>query len=220
MPQPITTARARAGKALLMALLRGSWDSKAGADRPLERLDVALHHGLGTAGVAVEDRLQQLTVLGDRVVEAGDAVEREEPDAQREGVPLVQRRLDERVVRAAVDVAVDPLVELDQPALVARGCNRGQLVEEGARDRPVVVVGALGGEPRGEALERAPRLGERGEVADVDGGGDHPTPRVHLDELLLRERPQRLPYRGAAEPEPLHQLPLADRRPGRELEGD
>ena len=68
------------------------------------------HDGLGAGGIGVADRLQQIAVLGDGIVEPGDAVEREEPDPQRQRVVLAQRRLDERVVRAAVDVAVDALV--------------------------------------------------------------------------------------------------------------
>ena len=94
--------------------------SENGADRALEGFDVVAHDGLGAGRVAVADRLQQVGVLGDGVVEPGDAVEREEPDPQRQRVVLVERRLDERVVRAAVDVAMDALVELDQRPLVAR----------------------------------------------------------------------------------------------------
>ena len=89
-------------------------------------------------------------VLGDGVVEPGDAVEREEPDPQRQGVVLVQRRLDERVVRAAVDVAVDALVELDQRPLVARVGER-RAARRAARGRP-----------RGRRRSRArPRGGRR-----------------------------------------------------------
>ena len=68
------------------------------------------HHGLGAGRVAVVDRLQQVGVLGDGVVEPGDAVEREEPDPQRQCVVLVERRLDERVVGTALVVALDALV--------------------------------------------------------------------------------------------------------------
>ena len=70
--------------------------------------------------VAVADRLEELAVLADGVVEPLDAVEREEPDAQREHVVLLERRLEERVVRAAVDVPVDPLVEVDQASRSSR----------------------------------------------------------------------------------------------------
>ena len=61
-------------------------------------------------------------------------------------------------MRAAVDVAVDALVELDQRPLVAGVGDAGQLVEQRPCDRPVVGVRALGGEAGGEALEREPRL--------------------------------------------------------------
>ena len=222
MPQPMTTARALAGKALLMALLlcRGGGWSEDGADRALERFDVVAHHGLGAGRVAVVDRLQQVGVLGDGVVEPGDAVEREEPDPQRQGVVLVERRLDERVVGTALDVAMDALVELDQRPLVARVGEAGQLGEEGAGDLAVVGVRTLGGEARSEALERDSRFREEREVADVDRGDDDAAPRIDLDELLLRERAQRLPHRCAPESEPLHQLALADRGTRCELEGD
>ena len=128
----------------------GRWSgSEDGADRPLEAFDVAAHDGLGARRIAVADRLQQLAVLGDGVVEPRDAVEREEPDPQRQDVVLVQRRLDERVVRAAVDVPVDALVELDQRPLVA--CvGDGRAARRGARARP-----------RGRRRSRARRRGGR-----------------------------------------------------------
>ena len=53
-----------------------------------------------------------------RVLEPRHAIEREEPDAQRQNVVLVQGRRQERIVRAVVDVAVDALVEVDQRPLV------------------------------------------------------------------------------------------------------
>ena len=61
-------------------------------------------------------------------------------------------------MRAAVDVAVDALVELDQRPLVARVGEAGELGEQRAGDLAVVVVRTLGGEPRSEALERDSRL--------------------------------------------------------------
>ncbi len=108
-------------------------------------------------------------MLGDGVVEPGDAVEGEEPDAQRQRVVLAQGRVEVRVVRAAVDVAVDALIELDQRALVVSLGDARQLGEERARDLAVAGVCALGRLARGEALERDPHLGERGEITDVDG---------------------------------------------------
>ena len=59
---------------------------------------------------------------------------------------------------------------------------------------------------------------DAGEVSDVDTGHEHPAAGEDLDELFLRELPQRLPYRCASEPEPPHQFPLVDHRPRRELE--
>ncbi len=89
-------------------------------------------------------------MLGDRVVEPGDTIESEEPDAQGQRVVLGQRRLEVRVVSAAVDVVVDALVELDQLALVARRGDQGELGEERAGDLDVVGIRPLGGEPGGE----------------------------------------------------------------------
>ena len=149
---------------------RGSED---GADRALEGFDVVAHDGLGALGVAVADRLQELAVLGDGVVEPRDAVEREEPDPQGEGVVLVQGRLDVRVVGAAVDVAVDALVELDQRPLVAGRPPR--------RAAPRAASGRSRGRRRSRAraasraakLSRVqPRLGEGAEIADVDRRDD------------------------------------------------
>ena len=226
MPQPITTALALAGKAAHGSLLLCSWSivgrgqrtARIARSKPwMWRRMTASARG----GVAVADRLEQLAVLGDGVVEPGDAVEREEPDAQGEGVVLVQGRLDERVVRAAVDVAVDALVELDQRPLVAGRGDAGQLGEERARDRRGPRRSRARRRSRAAKLSSASRASESdGEVADVDRRDDDAAARVDLDELLLRERAQRLAHRRAPEPEPLHQLALADRRAGRELERD
>ena len=84
----------------------------------------------------------------------------------------------------------------------------------------VVGIRPLGGETRGEALERDPSLGEQREIAYVDGRDDDAAPGVDLDELLLGERAESLSHRRAPEPEALHQLALADRGTRRQLEGD
>ena len=157
-------------------------------------------------------------MLGDGVVEPGHAVEGEEPDAQGEGVVLVQGRLDEGIVRAAVDVPVDALVELDQGALVVGVVRSREIGEESPRDLEVAAVRALGRKTGREALERDPYLREGGEVAHLNRCDDDAAARVDLDELLLRERAQRLPHGCATETEPLHQLALADRGARCELE--
>ena len=126
------------------------------------------HHVLGPLGLAGADRLQQVAVLGDGVVEPGHAVESEEPDPEGEDVVLLERRLDERVVRAPVDVTVDALVELDQRPFVAGIADAGQLVQQRPCDRPVLGARALGGAAGGEALERETRLRQCPEVTDVD----------------------------------------------------
>ena len=88
-------------------------------------------------------------MLPDRVLEARHPVEREEPDPQREHVVAVERRREERVVRAPVDVPVDPLVDIDQEALVGGG-QPAELVDQ--RDRLLAVGG-------GRSLSREPRRG-------------------------------------------------------------
>ena len=50
------------------------------ADRPLEARNVGSHDRLGTVWVAVADRLEELAMLADRVVEPLHPVERQEPD--------------------------------------------------------------------------------------------------------------------------------------------
>ena len=72
-------------------------------------------------------------MLPDRVLQARDAVEREEPDPEGEDVVLVQRLLEERVVGALVDVAVDALVEVDERALVGRVVHLLELLEQARR---------------------------------------------------------------------------------------
>ena len=82
---------------------------------------MAAHRRLGPGRVAVADRLEQLAVLVHRLLELGDAVEREEPDAQRQDVVLLERAREERAVGAGPDVSVDALVEVDQATVVAAG---------------------------------------------------------------------------------------------------
>ena len=100
-----------------------------------------------------------------RVLEARDAVEREEPDPEREDVVLVERLLEERVVRAAVDVAVDALVEVDQRALVGAVVDLLELGEQSVDRLAVGRRRPLGREPRRAGLERVPHLREPGQVA-------------------------------------------------------
>ena len=94
-------------------------------------------------GVAVANRLEDLVVLADGAVEALHAVERQEPDAERQHVVLPEGRLEERIVGAAVDVPVDPLVEVDQPPLVQRVRRPRELVEERLGLRTVGIVATV-----------------------------------------------------------------------------
>ena len=119
------------------------------------------------------------------------------------------------------DVPVDPLVEVDQLALVRAPFVRGELRERNASvSTPVGVVPPLGREPRRLALEHEPHLGKTRDVPDVDPGDEDPATREHLDELLPGEVAERLAHRCPPHPEPFHQLALAHDRPGRELERD
>ena len=70
------------------------------------------------------------------------------------------------------------------------------------RELLALLVGrALRGEPGGLGLERRAHLRDAGEVADVDARHEHAAAGEDLDELLLRELPQRLPYRRAPDAE-------------------
>ncbi len=126
-----------------------------GGSRLSKPVDVRRIACLGRSPSTVADRQEQLAVLADRVLEPGDPVEREEPDAKREDVVLVQRLREERVVRAAVDVAVDPLVEVDERPLVGLVARRARALRGGGRAPRGRLRRALGGEPRGPRLERA-----------------------------------------------------------------
>ena len=130
---------------------------------------MATHDGLGARPASPSQiACEQLAVLGDGVVEPGDAIEREEPDAEGEGVVLVQGRLDERVVGTAVDVPVDALIELDQRPLVVASRRPASSSRSARATVAILRVRALGGEAGRGALEREASLGERGEVSDVD----------------------------------------------------
>ena len=89
-----------------------------------------------------------------------DTTEREEPDSKGEDVVRRQRLLEKRVVRAAVERAMDPLVELDQRPLVAGVGDVVERVEQRAQHGAVVVGDALGREARTHRLERRSHLRE------------------------------------------------------------
>ena len=130
-------------------------------------------------------------MLVDGVLESGHAIEREEPDSQREHVVLLERPLQVRVVDAAVDVAVDPLVEIDQRALVVLARRLLELVEQHGTLSAVFGRRPVCCQPRGERLEHEAHFGQTREVADVDAGDEDAPPREHLDELFPGERAER-----------------------------
>src|SRR5438270_9486232 len=139
MPAPMTTACAEEGgaeelTALSLSSIRlrpaaqtdarakparpedgtASGASRAGQDASHGRFEVQHvpeHRLLGAVAVAVADRLEELAVPEHGLLQLPSAVEREVPDPEREDVVLLEGRLEERVVGAAVDLPVDPLVE-------------------------------------------------------------------------------------------------------------
>ena len=70
---------------------------------PLEVLDVGAHEVGSAVAVADDDRLDEVAMRLDRLLEILRAVERDHPDAQREDVVLAERLLDQVVVRGGVD---------------------------------------------------------------------------------------------------------------------
>ena len=156
--------------------------------------------------------MDEVAVRLDGVLESLGALERNHPDPHGEDVVLAQRLLEQVVVRRGVDRAMDSFVEPHQVRATL------DLVAEVGEPVPLLVGCALGGEPCGFGLERGTHLRDACQIPDVDAGHEHAAAGEDLDELLLREPAQRLPHRRPAEAEPLHQLPLVDHRPGRELE--
>ena len=123
----------------------------------------------------------------------------EEPDPQRQHVVLVEGRLEKRVVRAAVDVAMKALIEVDQGSLVA--CRDVELGEKCVGLGSLGVGRSLRGESRCVALQRRPYFGESREVADVDGRDEHSPPRVHVDQAFAGERAKRLAHGRSSDPQ-------------------
>src|SRR5205085_7133066 len=111
-----------------------------------------------------------------------------EPDPQGQYVVLLERAREERAVRAAPDVAVDALVELDQQVVVVARLR--ELPQERDGGRAIARRAPLGREPRSMGLEREPHLRKAREVAHVDRRYVDPPTRQHLDEPVARERTQ------------------------------
>src|SRR5712691_9672214 len=78
--------------------------------RLLEVLDMRAHRVSRAVAVTGPDRLEKRPVLGDRLLELVSPIEGDRPDPQGKHVVLLERRLEEIVVRRAVHGAVDPLV--------------------------------------------------------------------------------------------------------------
>ena len=159
-------------------------------------------------------------MLGHRVLEVHDPVEGEEPDTQGVHVVLVAHRLEEVVVRAVVHVVVDALIKFDEGAHVRGGGDRVDVGEEDVDDDQVVVGTPLRGQARGEGLHLLAHLGQRRQVARVEGGDEHASAWVDVDEALMGQGAQCLPDRCPSQAESLLQFGLAEHGARRELEGD
>src|SRR6266581_8327698 len=88
------------------------------ANLGLEARNVMPHRQLGAVAVTREDRLEQRPVLGHGLAQPHALVEHEEPQAQAQVEVPLEGALEERVTRAAVDAAVDLMVELHQLTLI------------------------------------------------------------------------------------------------------
>ena len=209
MPPPITTALRTAAEAQLTHphTVRSTRCIACSKFSTWARIVVGR-----TLAVAVVDRLEQRAMRLDRLLELVRAIERDRPDPEREHVVLLERRLEEVVVRRAVDGAVDPLVEAHQ--LAAAGVELGEQARASSSRSASVARSAASRAASGSST--AAHLGEARELAHVDAGHEHPAARVDLDEPLLGEPPERLAHRRPADLEPLDQLPLVDHaRPAR-----
>src|SRR5262249_10911682 len=158
----------------------------------LEPDHVPAHHLFRSPAITVADGAEELAMLPDRVVESLDAIEREEPDAQRQHVVLLERPREEGVVGAGIDMPVDSLVELDQRPLVVLGRYALELFEELDTALAILRRRMLGGETCPGGLEGEPHLGQAGQIAHIDAGDEDPAAGIDLDELFAGERPQRL----------------------------
>src|SRR5258705_5430905 len=113
MPPPITTAFALAGKSVNV---RSSHGQEHAVHRLLEVLHMRAHRLDGAFAVSRLDRFEECPVRLDRLLELVGAIQCHRPDAEREHVVLLERRLEEVIVCRAVHRAVDALVEIHQLA--------------------------------------------------------------------------------------------------------
>src|SRR4051794_14221882 len=152
MPPPITTQRALLGKSLTFSASHGQ---EHAVHRLLEVLDVRAHR-LGRAlPVSGLDRLEERAMRLHRLFELVRPIDGDRPDPEREYVVLLERRLQELVVRGPVDGPVNPLVEVHQ--LAAAGL---ELVEERAELCAVGFGRPLRREARGLRFEHLAYLRE------------------------------------------------------------
>src|SRR5205823_50128 len=210
MPPPITTQRALLGKSLTLSASHGQ---EHAVHRLLEVLDVRAHRLSCACAVSGLDRLEERAMRIHRLFELVRPIEGDRPDPEREHVILLECRLEELVVRCAVDSAVDPLVEVHQ--LAAAGL---ELVEKRGERGAVGLGRPLRCQAGGLRLEHLAHLREPRELAYVDAGHEHPAARIDLDEPLVGEPAERLADGRPSDLEPLDQLPLVDHGAGRELE--
>jgi formate--tetrahydrofolate ligase len=189
------------------------------AHRALEVLDVVAHDLRRHIPFAERNRLQERPVLEHCGVKLAGLLECQHPDAERERVVLLERRLEKVVVSTAVDRAVDALIEIDQRLVVAR-LARAELIQQLAQSIKIKLRGPLGRQARRLGLEHRPNLAEARQISHVDGRDEDAAAGIDLDELLLRQATEGLAHGGATDLEALDQLPFVHDRARRKLERD
>src|SRR6266849_5615417 len=144
-------------------------------------------------------------------------VEHEEPEAEAQVEVPLERAFEERVARAAIDAAVDLVVELHELALIGQ-LDRAEAGEQLSERSSIRGRAAFGGEPRRVALQHDTHLGDAREVRYVDVGDEGAAVGDAAHQLLVREPLQRLADRGAADRQLLAQLRLVHERTRRQRE--
>ncbi len=159
-------------------------------------------------------------MLGHRITQVADAVEGEEPDAQGVHVVLNTYALEEVVVSAAVDVMVDALVEFDEDThigIVGICVDGGKEVID---DLEILNGPSLRCQACGVRLELFTNLRQGSEVARIEGGDEHASAWVDVDEALMGQGAQCLPDRCPSQAQPLLQIGLAEQGTRGQFEGD
>ncbi len=184
------------------------------ADCCLKAANVSGHGVGGALFIAVAHCFENRAVFEYRIIKVFEAIEREEPDAQCVRVIVVEYTFEEWVARAAIDEAVQALVECHQIATLRLTSDRVERVQQVVEFEAVVVGEALGGEAGRRGFKHLAGFGKGGEVAGVDSGDEHSAAGVDVDEAFVGQGAQGFPNGGAAHMQALHQVGFADHRAG------